>query len=62
MDIKRVTIKNHYKKYVSKLTPDIELSEFDAGSYRGFFFIDRTLKIIQMLAVDIHPEDNKQTK
>jgi hypothetical protein len=62
MDVKGVTINNHYKKYISQLTPDTELNEFDAGDYRGFFFIDRSLKVVQMVAVDIHPEDKKQTK
>jgi hypothetical protein len=62
MDIKRITVRGNYTKYASKLTPDTEISEFDAGSHRGFFFIDRTLKIVQMIAVDHHPEDKKQKR
>lgn len=62
MDIKRIPAKSHYKKYISKVTPETELSEFDAGKYRGFFFIDRAEKIIQMLAVDIHPENKKNKR
>lgn len=61
-DIKRVTVRDHYKKYISKLTPDTELNEFDAGEYRGFFFIDRSDKTIEMIAVDKHPEHKKNKK
>ncbi|MGH7196309.1 MAG: hypothetical protein ACREGJ_00900 [Candidatus Saccharimonadales bacterium] len=61
-DVKKVKVANHYKKYASGLTPDAELSEFDAGSYRGFFFIDRSAHIVEMIAVDIHPEDKKQKR
>jgi len=62
MDIKSIKASNHYKKYFSKVTPDTELKEFDAGRYRGFFFIDRAEKIVQIVAVDLHPEDKKQTR
>lgn len=62
MDVKKVTIRGHYKKYTTKLTPETELSEFDAGKYRGFFFIDRVKRVIQMIAVDKHPEDKKHKR
>lgn len=61
-DIKRITIRGHYTKYASKLSPDVELNEFDAGPYRGFFYIDRTNHTLEMIAVDYHPEDKKQKK
>lgn len=61
-DFKKITIDNHYKRYASGLTPDVELSEFDAGDHRGFFFIDNPRKIVQMVAIDTHPEHKKQTK
>ena len=61
-DFKKITIDNHYKRYASGLTPDVELSEFDAGEHRGFFFIDNSRKIVQMIAIDAHPEDKKQKK
>lgn len=61
-DIKSVGLNGHYKKYASKLTPDIELNEFDAGEYRGFFYIDRTNKVLEMVALDYHPEDGKNKK
>lgn len=61
-DVKQITLRGHYTKYASKLSPDVELNEFDAGSYRGFFYIDRTNRVIEMVAVDYHPEDKKQKR
>lgn len=61
-DVKRINNSSHYAKYYRKVTEDTEVYEFDAGVCRGFFFFDEPDKIIQMLAIDHHPEDKKNRR
>lgn len=61
-DIKPIQNSGNYKEYYKNVTDDTEVHEFDAGRCRGFFFCDDTKKIIQMLAIDHHPEYKKNKK
>lgn len=61
-DVKPIKNSNHYTKYFKSLTEDAEIHEFDAGKCRGTFFFDEPSKIIQMLAIDHHPEDKKNKR
>lgn len=61
-DIKPIQKSGHYDQYYRNVTDDVEVHEFDAGECRGFFFCNETEKIIQMLAIDHHPENTKQKK
>ena len=61
-DIKPVKNLGHYAKYFSGLTDDVDLLEFDAGKHRGFFFFDHPAKLLQMVAIDKHPEYRKQKR
>lgn len=61
-EIKPVNDDNHYSKYFSGLTSDVELMEFDVGDRRGFFFFDHPAKLLQMVAIDKHPEYKKQKR
>lgn len=61
-DVKPINNSNHYTKYFKSLTEDTEVHEFDAGKCQGTFFFDEHGKIIQMLAIDHHPEDKKNKR
>lgn len=55
-DIKPINNSNHYTKYFKNVTEDTEVHEFDVGVCRGFFFFDTSHQIVQILAIDHHPE------
>lgn len=61
-DIKSILNSGHYSKYYKNITDDVEINEFDVDRCRGFFFYDNANKIIQMLAIDHHPENKKSKK
>ena len=60
MDMKKVNDSGYYSQFFAGLSPDAEVSEFDATSYRGMFFIDRAAKVVQMVALVYHPPEKKQ--
>ncbi len=61
-DIKPITNSNHYTQYYNGLTEDVDVYEFDAGVCRGFFFFDTSNNLINMIAIDHHPENQKHKK
>lgn len=61
-DIKPIHNSDHYAKYFKRVTDDTEVHEFDAGKCRGFFFFDEVNKIVQIIAIDKHPEDKKSKR
>lgn len=60
--IKMIVNSGHYAKYYSGLTEDTEMCEFDIGACRGFFFFDQSNKLVQMVAIDRHPEYKKNKR
>ena len=61
-EFKPVFNTGHYAKFFSGLTPDVDLLEFDVGSRRGFFFFEHPAKLLQMVAIDKHPEYKKNKR